>query len=172
MIFPFRMKMPTLGENVYIAPSAVVIGDVEAGAGASVWFHAVVRGDVERVRIGARSNIQDNATVHVTHDTWPALLGCGITIGHGAVIHGCSIDDHCLIGVGAIVLDGVEIGAECLVGAGALVTPGSKFSPRSLVFGNPAKRVRELRPDEISRLHESAENYVRYAHEYRATGIV
>lgn len=161
-----------LGANVYLAPGAVVIGDVEIGPDASVWFNAVVRGDVERIRIGARTNVQDNATIHVTRDRWPAILGAGVTIAHGAVIHGCAIGDHALIGIGAVVLDGAEIGAECLVGAGALVVPGSKMPPGSCVFGSPAKVVRALRAEEIAHLHDSASNYVRYAREYRAAGIV
>jgi carbonic anhydrase/acetyltransferase-like protein (isoleucine patch superfamily) len=159
----FRGKTPVLGANVYIAPGAVVIGDVEIGPEASVWFNAVVRGDVERIRIGPRTNVQDNATIHVTHDRWPTIVGTGVTVAHGAVIHGCAIGDHALIGIGAVVLDGAEVGAECLVGAGA---------PRSCVLGSPAKVVRPLRREEISRLHDSATNYVRYAHEYRVAGII
>jgi carbonic anhydrase/acetyltransferase-like protein (isoleucine patch superfamily) len=164
--------MPVLGANVYIAPGAVVIGEVEIGPDASVWFNAVVRGDVERIRIGARTNVQDNATIHVTAGRWPTVLGDGVTIGHGVVIHGCTIGDHALIGIGAVVLDGAEIGAECLVGAGALVVPGSKIPPRSCVLGSPAKVARALRAEEIAHLHDSAANYVRYAREYRAAGIV
>jgi carbonic anhydrase/acetyltransferase-like protein (isoleucine patch superfamily) len=171
VIVEFRGKSPSLAADVYLAPGAVVIGDVEIGPGASVWFHAVVRGDVERVRIGARTNVQDNATVHVTRDRWPAILGCGVTIAHAAVVHGCTVGDHALIGIGAIVLDGAQVGTECLVGAGALVTPGTKIPPRSLVLGSPARAVRQLRADEITRLHESADSYVGYAREYRTAGV-
>ena len=171
MIRSFRGKTPILAANVYIAPGAVVIGDVELGPEVSVWFNAVVRGDVERIRIGARTNVQDNATIHVTHARWPTVVGLGVTIAHGAVVHGCTIGDHALIGIGAVVLDGAEVGAECLVGAGALVVPGTRIAARSCVLGSPAKAVRPLRPEEVSRLHESAANYVRYAQEYRAAGI-
>jgi carbonic anhydrase/acetyltransferase-like protein (isoleucine patch superfamily) len=172
VIGSLRGKTPVLGANVYLAPGAVVIGDVEIGPDASVWFNAVVRGDVERIRIGARTNVQDNATIHVTRDRWPTILGAGVTIAHGAVVHGCTVGDHALIGIGAVVLDGAEIGAECLIGAGALVVPGSKVPRGSCVLGSPAKVIRPLRPEEIAHLHDSASNYVRYAQEYRAAGIV
>jgi carbonic anhydrase/acetyltransferase-like protein (isoleucine patch superfamily) len=171
VILEFRGKAPVLADDVYLAPSAIVIGDVQMGSGASVWFHAVVRGDVDRIRIGARTNIQDNATVHVTHDRWPTIVGEGVTIAHAAVVHGCVVGDHTLVGIGAVVLDGAEIGAECLIGARALVTPGTVIPPRSLVLGSPARPVRPLRSDEIVRLHESANLYAGYAREYRAAGI-
>jgi carbonic anhydrase/acetyltransferase-like protein (isoleucine patch superfamily) len=171
-MFSFRGKTPALADDVYRAPGSVVIGDVEIGPGASLWFNTVVRGDVERVRIGARTNIQDNATVHVTLDTWPTIIGCGVTIGHGAVVHGCTIGDHVLVGIGAIVLDGAEIGSECLIGAGALVVPGTKVPQGACVLGAPARVVRRLAAEEIARLHASAANYVRYAQEYRMAGIV
>ncbi|TMA44928.1 MAG: gamma carbonic anhydrase family protein, partial [Deltaproteobacteria bacterium] len=119
----------------------------------------------------ARTNIQDNATVHVMHHRWPTLIGEGVTVGHAAVVHGCTVGDHCLIGIGAIVLDGAVIGAECLIGAGALVTPGTELPPRSLVLGSPARRVRDLTADELRRIHESAANYVDHARRYRAQGL-
>lgn len=172
MVVSFRGKTPALGANVYIAPGAVVIGDVEIGPEASVWFNAVVRGDVERIRIGAGTNVQDNATIHVTHDRWPTIVGAGVTVAHGAVIHGCIIGDHALIGIGAVILDGAEVGAECLIGAGALVVPGTKIPPGSCALGSPAKVIRPLRAEEVARLHDSASNYVRYAREYRAAGII
>lgn len=172
MILPFRGKAPVLAQEVYIAPDAVVIGDVELGPQASIWFHAVVRADVERIRIGACTNIQDNVTIHVTRDRWPTTLGVGVTIAHGAVLHGCTIGDHSLIGIRAVILDGAEIGTECLIGAGALVVPGTRIPPRSCVLGSPAKCVRTLRPEEIVHLHESADNYVAYAREYRVADLV
>ena len=171
MIAPLGSRHPDVDASAFVVDSAVVIGDVVLAADTSVWFHAVVRGDVERIRIGARSNIQDNATVHVTTDRWPTIVGEGVTVGHAAVLHGCSIGDHCLIGIGAIVLDGVVVGEECLVGAGAVVTPGTQVAPRSLVLGSPAKRIRELSADEIARLHRSAANYVRHARTYRDAGV-
>jgi carbonic anhydrase/acetyltransferase-like protein (isoleucine patch superfamily) len=169
--FGFRNRTPALGRDVYIAPTAVVIGDVEIGDSASVWFHAVVRGDVERIRIGPHSNVQDNATIHVTHDRWPTIIGAGVTIAHGAVVHGCIIQDHCLVGIRAVVLDGAELGSECLIGAGALVTPGTKVPPRTLMLGSPARPVRPLNAEEIARIHESATLYVGYAKEYQAAAI-
>jgi carbonic anhydrase/acetyltransferase-like protein (isoleucine patch superfamily) len=171
MIVPLGERKPDVHASAFVVDSAIVIGDVVLAAETSIWFHAVVRGDVERIRIGARSNIQDNATVHVTTDRWPTVVGEGVTVGHAAVLHGCSIGDHCLIGIGAIVLDGVVVGDECLVGAGAVVTPGTQVPPRSLVLGSPAKRVRELSADEIARLRQSASNYVRHARTYRDAGV-
>jgi carbonic anhydrase/acetyltransferase-like protein (isoleucine patch superfamily) len=164
-------RRPEIDASAYVVESAIIIGDVRLAADTSVWFHAVVRGDVERIRIGARSNIQDNATVHVTTDRWPTIVGEGVTVGHAAVLHGCTIGDHCLIGIGAIVLDGAGVGEECLVGAGAVVTPGTQLPPRSLALGSPAKRVRELSAEEIERLYRSASNYVRHARTYRDAGV-
>jgi carbonic anhydrase/acetyltransferase-like protein (isoleucine patch superfamily) len=171
MIVSLGERKPDVHASAFVVDSAIVIGDVVLAAETSIWFHAVVRGDVERIRIGARSNIQDNATVHVTTDRWPTVVGEGVTVGHAAVLHGCSIGDHCLIGIGAIVLDGVVVGDECLVGAGAVVTPGTQVPPRSLMLGSPAKRVRELSADEIARLRQSASNYVRHARTYRDAGV-
>ena len=128
-------------------------------------------GDVERVRIGARTNVQDNATVHVTKDRWPAILGDGVTVGHNAVVHGCTIGDRCLIGIGAIVLDGAVLERECLVGAGAVVTPGTRVPAGSLVLGQPGKVVRALSADEIAGLHRSADGYVERLALYRAGGV-
>jgi carbonic anhydrase/acetyltransferase-like protein (isoleucine patch superfamily) len=171
VIVSFRGNTPRLGRDVYLAPGAMVIGDVEVGDEASVWFNAVVRGDVERIRIGARTNIQDNATIHVTHDTWPTIVGAAVTVAHGAVVHGCQIGDGSLIGNGAIVMDDVVIGAECLVAAGALVTPGARIPPRSCVLGNPARVVRPVRAAEVERFRETARNYVAWAAEYRAAAL-
>src|SRR3989441_5848321 len=171
MITALGDRTPQIDASAYLVDSAIVVGDVVVGPEASLWFHAVVRGDVERVRIGARTNLQDNATVHVTRARWPTLVGEGVTVGHAAVLHGCTVGDHCLVGIGAIVLDGAVIEAECLVGAGALVTPGTELPPRSLVLGSPARRVRDLTADELRRLHESAANYVDHARRYRAQGL-
>jgi carbonic anhydrase/acetyltransferase-like protein (isoleucine patch superfamily) len=171
MILPYRDAAPRLASDVYVHASAHVIGDVEIGPASSVWIQAVIRADVERVRIGSRTNVQDHATIHVTHDRWPTILGDGVTVGHRVVLHGCTVGDYALIGIGAIVLDGAEVGAEALVGAGALVAPGSKIPPRTLVLGSPAKPVRDLNADEIARLHRSAELYVGYAKSYRDQGL-
>ena len=164
-------RRPLVDASAWVADSAVVVGDVVIGPGSSLWFHAVVRGDVERVRIGARTNVQDNATVHVTKDRWPAILGTGVTVGHNAVVHGCTIGDHCLIGIGAIVLDGAVLERECLVGAGAVVTPGTQVPAGSLVLGQPARVVRALSADEIAGLHRSADGYVERLALYRAAGV-
>lgn len=171
MIAPFDGKTPAIHPSAWVVASAVIVGDVALGADASVWFHAVVRGDVERIRLGARTNVQDNATVHVTGGRWPTLVGDDVTIGHAAVVHGCTIGNRCLIGIGAIVLDGAEIGDDCLVGAGALVTPGTKVPSGSLVLGAPARRVRELDAEERDHLVRSAANYVAHARAYRAAGV-
>jgi carbonic anhydrase/acetyltransferase-like protein (isoleucine patch superfamily) len=171
MIAAFGERVPRVDPTAFVVDSAVVIGDVELGSEASVWFHAVVRGDVERVRIGARSNVQDNATVHVTRARWPTVVGAGVTVGHAAVLHGCTIGDHCLVGIGAIVLDGVVVEDECLIGAGALLTPGTRVPARSLVLGTPARRVRELGKDEVARLHASAESYLAHVAAYRTHGV-
>jgi carbonic anhydrase/acetyltransferase-like protein (isoleucine patch superfamily) len=171
MILRIGEHTPRLADGVWVHDSAHVIGDVEIGAQSSVWFQCVIRADIHRVRIGKRTNVQDHTTIHVRHDLWPTILGDRVTIGHRVVLHGCTIADDVLVGIGAIVLDGVEIGSDTLVGAGALVVPGTKIPPRSLVLGSPAKVVRELRAEEIDRVHESADLYVGYAERYRAAGI-
>jgi carbonic anhydrase/acetyltransferase-like protein (isoleucine patch superfamily) len=144
---------------------------VQIGEESSVWFNAVVRGDVCYIRIGERVNIQDNATIHVFSGGIPTILGDGVSIAHNVVAHACTIRAFTLVGMGAIVLDGTEIGEECLIGAGAVVAPRSKIPPRSLVLGNPAKVVRPLTTDDIDRLHKTAENYVRFSREYLDQGI-
>jgi carbonic anhydrase/acetyltransferase-like protein (isoleucine patch superfamily) len=171
MIAALGARAPRIDPAAFVVDSAVIVGDVDLGAEASVWFHAVVRGDVERVRIGARTNLQDHVTVHVTSGRWPTLVGAGVTVGHAAVLHGCTVGDHTLVGIGAIVLDGAVVGSECLVGAGALVTPGTEVPPRSLVLGSPARRARQLSGDEIERLHRSAASYVAHVATYRAHGV-
>jgi carbonic anhydrase/acetyltransferase-like protein (isoleucine patch superfamily) len=171
MIRPFGARVPKISPEAYVQTTAQVIGDVEIQAEASVWFHAVIRADVERVRIGRSTNIQDLCAIHVTRDRWPTLLGEGVTVGHRVVLHGCTIGDYSLIGIGAIVLDGADIGSEVMVGAGALVVPGTRIPPRTLVLGSPARVARELRADEIEHLHQSAANYVAYAKSYREEGL-
>ena len=167
MIVAFEGHRPRIDPTAFVPDAAVVIGDVTVGPQSSLWFHTVVRGDVHHVRIGARTNVQDNATVHVVRERLPTILGDDVTVGHNVVLHGCRVEDGCLIGMGAIVLDGAVVGARSLVGAGALVTPGTDIPPQSLVLGSPAKRVRALNDDELERLRVSAANYVSLAERYR-----
>ena len=142
--------MPRVHPTAYIDDSAQVIGDVEIGEESSVWMSVVIRGDVHRIRIGRRSNVQDGTIVHVMKDTHPTLIGDNVTIGHAAVVHGCTIEDRCLIGMGAIVLNGARIGGESIVAAGALVVEGMQVPPRSLVMGSPAKVKRPLTDAEVA----------------------
>jgi len=164
----FGGESPGIDPSVFLAAGCVVVGDVLVGPGASIWFGAVVRGDVNSVRIGARTNIQDQAVVHVTGGTHPTVIGDDVTVGHRAVLHGCTVGDRCLIGIGAIVLDGAVVGAEALVGAGALVPPGMVVPPRALVMGAPARVKRLLGDAEVDGLRASAARYVEYAARYRA----
>lgn len=168
MIQSFGGHTPEIHPTAYVPEQAVVVGDVVIGAESSLWFHTVVRGDIHPVRIGARSNVQDNATIHVVGGKHATIVGDGVTIGHGAVVHGCTVGDGCLIGMGAIVLDAVEIGAESLIGAGALVAPGTVVPPRSLFLGSPARRLRDVTAEELDRLRTAASNYVELVRQYRA----
>jgi len=168
MIAPFGEHTPVIDPTAYVPEAAVVIGDVVIGPESSLWFHTVVRGDMHPIRIGARSNVQDNATIHVVGGRYGTVLGDDVTVGHNAILHGCTVEDGALIGMGAVVLDAVVVGAGSLVGAGALVTPGTVIPPRSLVLGSPAKRVREVNEAERERLRTAAANYVELARRYRA----
>jgi carbonic anhydrase/acetyltransferase-like protein (isoleucine patch superfamily) len=158
----YLRKPPALGRGVYIARGAVVLGDVTLGDHASVWYNAVVRGDINRIVIGANTNIQDNAVVHLA-DEFPCLLGAWVTVGHSAVVHACTVGDESLIGMGAVVLDGAVIGRQCLVGAKAVVTPGTQIPDGSLVLGAPAKISRALTEKERGGLRVWAEKYVHNA---------
>jgi len=171
MIVAYAGRAPRLDSTAFVVDSATVIGDVVIGPESSVWFGAVVRGDIEAIRIGARSNVQDNATLHVVGGKFGTTLGDGVTVGHNAVVHGCVVEDGALVGMGAIVLDGAVIGAESLVAAGALVAPGTRIPPRSLVLGSPGRVVRPLSDDELERIRSSASNYVGYARRYRVEGV-
>ena len=155
-------KKPALGQGVYIAHGAVVFGDVTLGDSSSVWYNAVLRGDINRIVVGAFTNIQDNAVVHLA-DEYPCLIGRHVTVGHGAIVHACTVGDETLIGMGAVVLDGAVIGNHCLVGARALVTPGTRIPDGSLVLGAPAKVARVLSDPERHQLRLSAEKYAQYA---------
>lgn len=154
-------------EAAYISPHAVLTHDVRLGRGASVWHNAVLRGDVAPISVGERSNIQDGAVLHVGSDH-PCLVGDDVTVGHGAIVHGCTVGKRCLIGMGAIILNGAEIGDESVVGAGALITEGKKFPPRSLIVGSPAKAIRTIDDAGVEKILESAASYQRLANETAA----
>ena len=155
----FLAKKPVLGRGVYIAKTAVVLGDVTLGDHSSVWYNAVVRGDINRIAIGHHTNIQDNAVLHLADD-YACLLGNYITVGHSAIVHACTVGNECLIGMGAVILDGAVVGEQCLIGARALVTQRMQVPPGSLVMGAPAKIVRALTLEERARLKGWAEKYV------------
>jgi carbonic anhydrase/acetyltransferase-like protein (isoleucine patch superfamily) len=154
----FLRKKPALGKNVYIAQGAVVLGDVTLGQACSVWYNAVLRGDINRIVVGHHTNIQDNAVLHLA-DELPCLVGNYVTVGHGAIVHACTVGDECLIGMGAVILDGAQLGAQCLVGARALVTQETRIPAGSLVLGAPAKVIRALTRAERARLKYWAEKY-------------
>ncbi len=173
MILNYLNMRPKIGDNSWIAPSADVIGDVEIGKDCSIWFGAVVRGDVHYIKIGDRVSIQDLSMVHVTHykyedrsDGNPTIIEDDVTVGHRVMLHGCTIKKACLIGMSATILDGAVIGEESIVGAGALVTKNKIFPPRSLILGSPAKVIRELNEDEIKELYDSANRYVKFKDNY------
>jgi gamma-carbonic anhydrase len=167
MIGPFLGIDPRLDASNFVAETAAVIGDVTLGRDTSIWYGAVLRGDVHFITIGARSNVQDNAIVHVSRGTHPCRIGSGVTIGHSAVVHGCTVEDDCLIGMSAVVLDGAVIGAGSIVGAGAIVTRDTIVPPGSLVLGAPARVVRQLRDSEIESNRANAAHYVRMSAMYR-----
>ena len=173
MIYKFKEWTPVLGAESWVAPSADIVGNVTMGEECSIWFGCVVRGDVHYIRIGDRTNIQDLSMIHVTHykkadmsDGNPTIIGSDVTIGHRVMLHGCTIEDACLIGMSATILDGAVIGKESIVGAGALVTKNKVFPPRSLIMGSPAKAVRTLSDEEVQELYASAKRYVAFSREY------
>lgn len=166
MIKPFNNIHPKIDATAFIADDAVVIGDVEIGEDSSVWFGSVIRGDVNFIRIGARTNIQDMTVIHVSSKTYSTVLEDEITVGHRVVLHGCHVESGCLIGIGAILMDGVRIGRNSLIAAGSLLTPGTQIPPNSLVMGSPAKVKRELTADELAYLDQSWRNYVELKKHY------
>lgn len=168
MIKNFGSRIPKLHPTAFITDDAVVIGDVEIGEDASVWFGSVIRGDVNFIRIGARTNIQDATVIHVSSRTHSTILEEEITVGHRVTLHGCHVERGCLIGIGSIVMDGVRVGARSLVGAGSLLTPGTQIPPRSLVLGSPGRVKRELTDAELAYLDQSWRNYVELKSKYLA----
>lgn len=168
LILPFGDHRPILGRDVFVAPNATLIGDVELAEEASVWFGAVLRGDIGPIRIGPRSNIQDLACLHLTEGLSAAVIGADVTVGHGAILHGCVVGDRCLIGMGSIILDNARIGEGSVIAAGAVVTPNTVIPPRSLVRGTPARVIREVNAEEGQMGVFGAGHYVVNARAYRA----
>lgn len=168
MIIKFENKTPQIAAGAYIDPSAKIIGEVEIGKDASVWYNTVVRGDIHYVKIGQRTNIQDLCMIHVTDHTSPTNIGNDVTVGHSAVLHGCTVRDLCVIGIGSIILDDAQIGPQCFVAAGSLVTPRFKATPGTMIMGSPAKTVRPLRADELQLMEEMKEKYLTYVKRYKS----
>ena len=166
MIRAYKDSRPKLGEGAWVADSADVIGDVVLGARSSVWYGAVVRGDVEKIRIGQDTNIQDNSVIHVDSGGWATIVGDGVTVGHRVVLHGCTIGNGALIGIGATVMNGAEVGEGALIGAGSLVTEGTKIPAGMLALGTPCRVKRPLTDEEKAHLRESAAHYVELAREH------
>jgi carbonic anhydrase/acetyltransferase-like protein (isoleucine patch superfamily) len=168
MIRAFGDKIPQIHETAFIEESAQIIGDVLIGPHSSVWFNTTIRGDVYHIRIGSYTNIQDNSVLHVTRGTHATILEDYVTVGHSVTLHGCHIRSNNLIGIGSIILDDVLIEENCMIAAGALLTPGTKVAARSLMMGVPAKRVREISDEEVTRIRQYANNYFEYKETYKA----
>jgi len=173
MIYKFKDWFPKLGLSAWIAPTAQVIGNVEMGDDSSIWFSAVVRGDIHYIKIGKGSNIQDLSVIHVTHYTLedmsdgnPVIIGDYVTVGHKVMLHGCTLEDNCLIGMNSTILDGSVIGEGSIVGAGSVVTKNKVFPPHSLILGTPAKVVRQLTDDEVKELQHHSKLYIKFKNEY------
>ncbi len=165
-VFGYREKTPQIDSSVFLAPLSVVVGDVVIGPRSSIWFQTVVRGDVNYIRIGEGTNVQDSCVLHVTRERFPLEIGDLVTIGHHATVHGCVVGDGCLIGIGSTILDGARIGEGSLVAAGCLVTPGTEIPPGSLVMGAPAKVKRKLTPEEQENIANTSKHYIKLAAEY------
>lgn len=168
MLRLYRGIFPTIEPSAYVDDSAQVIGDVVIGAESSVWMQVVIRGDVHRIRIGARTNLQDGTIVHVMRDTHPTTIGDEVTVGHGAIVHGCTIAPRCLIGMGAILLNGVVVGEDSIIAAGSLLPEGLVVPPRSLVMGSPGRMRRSLTDEEVASIRDYAQRYVGYRLDYMA----
>ncbi len=165
-LLPFNKITPQLDSPVFVFPSAFIIGDVTVGKHTSIWFNTTVRGDMHWIKIGSETNIQDNSVVHVTNDSAPTTIGNRVTIGHQCIIHGCTIEDECLIGMGSIILDNARIGKGAFIGAGSLVTQNTVIDPHTLAFGRPAKSIRKLSVEEHQKIISSAAYYTKTAQAY------
>lgn len=170
-LIPYNGHFPSVHESVFLCEGVIIVGDVVIDRDSSVWFNSVVRGDVCSIRIGARTNIQDNSTLHVTHETGPLYIGNDVTIGHRAMLHACTIHDFALIGMGAVLLDGCVVESYSMVAAGAVVRPNFVVPSGMLVAGVPAKVIRPLTESERAQIGESAQNYLRYVQAYRRSNI-
>jgi carbonic anhydrase/acetyltransferase-like protein (isoleucine patch superfamily) len=159
---------PVIGEDTFLAETATIIGDVKIGARSSIWYGTVLRGDVYHIRIGDEVSLQDNTVIHVTSGRHPTIVGDRVTVGHSVVLHGCTVESSCIIGMGAVVMDEAHVGARSIVGAGALVTPGTKIEPGYLVLGSPARPKRKLTEAELAWVESSADHYVELAARYLA----
>jgi carbonic anhydrase/acetyltransferase-like protein (isoleucine patch superfamily) len=166
IVRPYKNILPTIGKNVFIAEGAVVIGDVHIGEESNIWFGCVVRGDVNIIRIGARTNIQDGSVVHVTRKTGPTIIGSGVTIGHSVLLHACTLEDDCFIGMHSTVMDGAVVESGAWVAAGALVPPGKRIPKGQIWAGNPARYLRDMKPQEVDFIPVSSNNYVELARDY------
>ena len=167
-LLPYRGRFPRLAPDAFAAPGATLIGDVEVGAQASIWFGCVVRGDVQRVRIGARTNFQDGSIIHVSREGLATLIGVEVTIGHGCIVHACTLEDRAFVGMGSVILDGAAVASEGMLGAGSLLAPGKLVGSRELWLGRPARFVRHVTDEERAVLDEQNRHYVELAAEYRA----
>jgi carbonic anhydrase/acetyltransferase-like protein (isoleucine patch superfamily) len=167
MIRGFAGQRPQIDPSAFVAETATIVGDVTVGPRSSIWFGAVIRGDVYHVRIGAETSIQDNSVIHVTHGQYATQVGDRVTVGHRVVLHGCTVRDLAIIGMGAVILDQAEVGERCIVGAGALVTPGTKIPAGHLAVGAPARVKRPLTAEELAWLESSAAHYVQLTEAYR-----
>jgi carbonic anhydrase/acetyltransferase-like protein (isoleucine patch superfamily) len=170
IVRPYGGKSPRLHETVMLVGDVTVVGDVEIGERSSLWFGSVVRGDVNSIRIGSRTNVQDCCVIHVTSRTHRTVVGDDVTLGHRVTLHGCTVRDRCLVGIGAVVMDGAVVGEDAMVGAGSLVPPGMVVPPGMLALGAPAKVKRQLTPEEVASFRASAERYAGYAEQYRREG--
>ena len=167
MIIKYKDKIPVIPKTCFIANSTNIIGDVRIGSETNIWFGTTIRADMHYIRIGKRTNIQDNSTIHVTTDIAPTIIGDGVTIGHGAIIHGCTIKDNCLIGMGSIIMDEVVINEGSMIAAGALIPPRSIVPKNTLMVGSPAKPIRKLRTIEKNEIFERAQHYIDLAKDYK-----